>query len=325
MFSTIILFAVSTALVLVPEYILKPRPDFCPPVSFKFAICVCVWGMKMKAHSASPGRPPHSYTQTQTASLSVYPPPILNWWVCVCNCFLPDRNLSACGGQEVCEDMVKHDVMTPLTAVLREVRLLAHSITSLPSHQQLLKPASRSSAIRFDPRTEVLVVCLKKKKKKLVLTLFLESNVSCLSVSIKNESISVAKKPSHHSCLTCGYVVMCYTMLFSPLSAALVLRAPSRRWLTRRTQRKMLPMRLWIYSGISGKPRCCASWMLWRVFIHHQIVYWECRSHPCHSSAVDELASHEAVRGSNYIYIRKAFISSTKKSPANLYFGFCNC
>lgn len=30
------------------------------------------------------------------------------------------RNLSACGGQEVCEDMVKHDVMTPLTELLRE-------------------------------------------------------------------------------------------------------------------------------------------------------------------------------------------------------------
>ncbi|KAG8001379.1 HEAT repeat-containing protein 3 [Nibea albiflora] len=30
------------------------------------------------------------------------------------------RNLSACGGQEVCEDMVKHDVLTPLTALLRE-------------------------------------------------------------------------------------------------------------------------------------------------------------------------------------------------------------
>uniref|UniRef100_A0A667ZWY1 HEAT repeat containing 3 n=1 Tax=Myripristis murdjan TaxID=586833 RepID=A0A667ZWY1_9TELE len=30
------------------------------------------------------------------------------------------RNLSACGGYEVCEDMVKHDVMTPLTALLRE-------------------------------------------------------------------------------------------------------------------------------------------------------------------------------------------------------------
>uniref|UniRef100_A0A8C6SJ60 HEAT repeat containing 3 n=1 Tax=Neogobius melanostomus TaxID=47308 RepID=A0A8C6SJ60_9GOBI len=32
------------------------------------------------------------------------------------------RNLSACGGQEVCEEMVKEDVMTPLTALLREVR-----------------------------------------------------------------------------------------------------------------------------------------------------------------------------------------------------------
>ncbi|XP_055010941.1 HEAT repeat-containing protein 3 isoform X2 [Boleophthalmus pectinirostris] len=30
------------------------------------------------------------------------------------------KNLSACGGQEVCEDMVKHDVMTPLTVLLRE-------------------------------------------------------------------------------------------------------------------------------------------------------------------------------------------------------------
>ncbi|KAM6942707.1 HEAT repeat-containing protein 3 [Xenentodon cancila] len=30
------------------------------------------------------------------------------------------RNLSACGNHEVCEDMVKHDVMTPLTALLRE-------------------------------------------------------------------------------------------------------------------------------------------------------------------------------------------------------------
>lgn len=30
------------------------------------------------------------------------------------------RNLSACGGQEVCEDMVRHDAMTPLTALLRE-------------------------------------------------------------------------------------------------------------------------------------------------------------------------------------------------------------
>lgn len=37
-------------------------------------------------------------------------------WVVFC------RNLSACGNQEVCEDMVKEDVMTPLTALLTEVR-----------------------------------------------------------------------------------------------------------------------------------------------------------------------------------------------------------
>uniref|UniRef100_A0A8C7UHD2 HEAT repeat containing 3 n=1 Tax=Oncorhynchus mykiss TaxID=8022 RepID=A0A8C7UHD2_ONCMY len=40
------------------------------------------------------------------------------------------RNLSACGGHEVCDDMVKQDVMTPLTALLREVRpsLVNHSL-----------------------------------------------------------------------------------------------------------------------------------------------------------------------------------------------------
>uniref|UniRef100_A0A8C9V6T3 HEAT repeat containing 3 n=1 Tax=Scleropages formosus TaxID=113540 RepID=A0A8C9V6T3_SCLFO len=32
------------------------------------------------------------------------------------------RNLSACGGFEVCEDMVKQDVLTPLTALLQEVK-----------------------------------------------------------------------------------------------------------------------------------------------------------------------------------------------------------
>uniref|UniRef100_A0A673FVG9 HEAT repeat-containing protein 3-like n=1 Tax=Sinocyclocheilus rhinocerous TaxID=307959 RepID=A0A673FVG9_9TELE len=34
------------------------------------------------------------------------------------------RNLSACGGPEVCEDMVRQDALTPLSALLREVRML---------------------------------------------------------------------------------------------------------------------------------------------------------------------------------------------------------
>jgi len=36
--------------------------------------------------------------------------------------FFP-RNLSACGGFEVCDDMVTQDIMTPLVALLKEVRL----------------------------------------------------------------------------------------------------------------------------------------------------------------------------------------------------------
>ncbi|XP_020369352.1 HEAT repeat-containing protein 3 isoform X2 [Rhincodon typus] len=42
------------------------------------------------------------------------------------------RNLSACGGYDVCDEMVKQDVMTPLTALLREccVELNAYGVTS---------------------------------------------------------------------------------------------------------------------------------------------------------------------------------------------------
>ncbi|MGH0144007.1 UNVERIFIED_CONTAM: hypothetical protein FKN15_014909, partial [Acipenser sinensis] len=42
------------------------------------------------------------------------------------------RNLSACGGFEVCDDMVKQDIMTPLVAVLKECSAGFHS-NSVPS------------------------------------------------------------------------------------------------------------------------------------------------------------------------------------------------
>lgn len=45
------------------------------------------------------------------------------------------RNLSSCGGQEVCEDMVKHDVMTPLTTLLREC-FAGFECTSPPKKEQ---------------------------------------------------------------------------------------------------------------------------------------------------------------------------------------------
>uniref|UniRef100_A0AAR2LSS3 SYO1-like TPR repeats domain-containing protein n=1 Tax=Pygocentrus nattereri TaxID=42514 RepID=A0AAR2LSS3_PYGNA len=44
------------------------------------------------------------------------------------------RNLSACGGPNVCEDMVRQDVLTPLTALLKEVRA---SIVTRESHYVL--------------------------------------------------------------------------------------------------------------------------------------------------------------------------------------------
>lgn len=72
----------------------------------------------------------------------------------------------------MCEDMVKHDVMTPLTALLREVRsspllLLAHPITLLPLHQQLSENASALSTAGYTAcRGCSGFLKLKKKKKK---------------------------------------------------------------------------------------------------------------------------------------------------------------
>ena len=60
----------------------------------------------------------HSLTHCLTYSL------LFTQVMCHCLCVSPlGRNLSACGGHEVCEDMVKQDILTPLTSLLREVRL----------------------------------------------------------------------------------------------------------------------------------------------------------------------------------------------------------
>uniref|UniRef100_A0A665VIY8 SYO1-like TPR repeats domain-containing protein n=1 Tax=Echeneis naucrates TaxID=173247 RepID=A0A665VIY8_ECHNA len=56
------------------------------------------------------------------------------------------RNLSACGGQEVCENMVKHDVMTPLTALLREVRLFYMNTAVLGALDNVLLTSQPSMA-----------------------------------------------------------------------------------------------------------------------------------------------------------------------------------
>uniref|UniRef100_A0AAY4BSY7 SYO1-like TPR repeats domain-containing protein n=1 Tax=Denticeps clupeoides TaxID=299321 RepID=A0AAY4BSY7_9TELE len=45
------------------------------------------------------------------------------------------RNLSACGGPEVCEDMVRQDILTPLVTLLREC-CSAFEVSSAPSSQE---------------------------------------------------------------------------------------------------------------------------------------------------------------------------------------------
>uniref|UniRef100_A0AAX7UNQ3 SYO1-like TPR repeats domain-containing protein n=1 Tax=Astatotilapia calliptera TaxID=8154 RepID=A0AAX7UNQ3_ASTCA len=90
------------------------------------------------------------------------------------------RNLSACGGQEVCEDMVKHDIMTPLTALLREVRL--HRCFSLTASLQLLPISSCYSNINESSSQalsvfnksgllDVVVQCLEKHPHNLELAI----------------------------------------------------------------------------------------------------------------------------------------------------------
>lgn len=97
----------------------------------------------------------------------------------------------------MCEDMVKHDVMTPLTALLREVRsspvlLLAHPITLPPLHQQLSGNASALSTAGFTAcrgcsrflkkKNKVLTPCLLFKNRPVAIKQQLRQLVPELSV-----------------------------------------------------------------------------------------------------------------------------------------------
>lgn len=59
--------------------------------------------------------------------------------------FVFPRNLSACGGFDVCDDMVTNDIMTPLVALLKEVCLFLILILNLI--QALDCPTYKNSSI----------------------------------------------------------------------------------------------------------------------------------------------------------------------------------
>uniref|UniRef100_A0A4W5S1D7 HEAT repeat containing 3 n=1 Tax=Hucho hucho TaxID=62062 RepID=A0A4W5S1D7_9TELE len=82
------------------------------------------------------------------------------------------RNLSACGGHEVCDDMVKQDVMTPLTALLREVRpfLVNHSLKLMylwvcESSSQALSVFNKAGIL------DVILQCLERHTHNIKLAL----------------------------------------------------------------------------------------------------------------------------------------------------------
>uniref|UniRef100_A0AAR2IVG2 SYO1-like TPR repeats domain-containing protein n=1 Tax=Pygocentrus nattereri TaxID=42514 RepID=A0AAR2IVG2_PYGNA len=79
------------------------------------------------------------------------------------------RNLSACGGPNVCEDMVRQDVLTPLTALLKEVRA---SIVTRESHYVLCE--SSSAAVSVFNRAgllDALLPCLERHPHNIQLAL----------------------------------------------------------------------------------------------------------------------------------------------------------
>uniref|UniRef100_A0A674B761 HEAT repeat containing 3 n=1 Tax=Salmo trutta TaxID=8032 RepID=A0A674B761_SALTR len=119
------------------------------------------------------------------------------------------RNLSACGGHEVCDDMVKQDVMTPLTALLREVRpsLVNHSLNE-----------SSSQALSVFNKAGILVVilqCLERHTHNIKLAL---SAAHCLHTVTEDNaellcSMNNAVLGTLESVLLSSQVDMAHTLL----------------------------------------------------------------------------------------------------------------
>uniref|UniRef100_A0A8C5DHM4 SYO1-like TPR repeats domain-containing protein n=1 Tax=Gouania willdenowi TaxID=441366 RepID=A0A8C5DHM4_GOUWI len=101
------------------------------------------------------------------------------------------RNLSACGGHEVCEDMVKHDVMTPLTALLREQDL---GVNSFWNHGHFSLSVFNKSGL-----LDVVIQCLERYPSNLELAI---SAAQCLhTVTEDNPELLCSISPAVLSAL----------------------------------------------------------------------------------------------------------------------------
>uniref|UniRef100_A0A8B9HMR8 SYO1-like TPR repeats domain-containing protein n=1 Tax=Astyanax mexicanus TaxID=7994 RepID=A0A8B9HMR8_ASTMX len=95
------------------------------------------------------------------------------------------RNLSACGGLDVCEDMVRQDVLTPLTALLKEVSSLTRGqpVDLLCGH--ITSSSTAVSVFNRTGLTDALLLCLERHPQNIQLAV---SAAHCLHTVTEDNS-----------------------------------------------------------------------------------------------------------------------------------------
>uniref|UniRef100_A0AAY4BU35 SYO1-like TPR repeats domain-containing protein n=1 Tax=Denticeps clupeoides TaxID=299321 RepID=A0AAY4BU35_9TELE len=139
------------------------------------------------------------------------------------------RNLSACGGPEVCEDMVRQDILTPLVTLLREVNRVLSPSSQEPKHTvegvaneavnllwNLCESSTRAvSTFNRSGLLDVLILCLDRRMQNVELAL---SAAHCLHTVTEDNaellgSVNTAVLSALESVLLSTHTGMAQTLL----------------------------------------------------------------------------------------------------------------